>query len=100
MENITGFQRDLLYVVLNKEDPSGQSIKKEIESYYDGNINHGRLYPNLDELVDKELVIKGKQDERTNYYSITPEGIRAIQDYHNWVSDMVSSTDGVPQITA
>jgi DNA-binding PadR family transcriptional regulator len=34
-------------------------------------IHHGRLYPNLDTLVDKGLVEKGQKDRRTNVYSIT-----------------------------
>lgn len=100
MENITGFQRDLLYVVLDSDQPSGQTIKSEVESYYDGNVNHGRLYPNLDALVEKELVTKGKQDERTNYYTVTPKGIRTIQDRHNWVNRKINQSEEVQQINA
>ena len=70
MHDLTGFQRDLLYVIAGADHPSGQTVKE----YYSDAINHGRLYPNLDTLVDKELVEKGELDRRTNYYAITDAG--------------------------
>ncbi|MFO7907959.1 MAG: helix-turn-helix transcriptional regulator [Pirellulaceae bacterium] len=46
----------------------GLAIKEELEDYYEKEIHHGRLYPNLDTLVEKGLVEKGQRDRRTNYY--------------------------------
>ena len=63
---LTGFQRDLLYVIAGADRPSGQSVRREMETHVD-TVNHGRLYPNLDALVDHGLVEKGTRDERTNY---------------------------------
>nr|WP_092935602.1 PadR family transcriptional regulator [Natrinema hispanicum] len=80
-----GFQRDLLYVIAGADQPSGQDVKDEIEQYYSSEINHGRLYPNLDTVVNKELVEKGQLDRRTNYYAITDEGEQAIEDRREWV---------------
>ncbi len=54
--DLTGFQRDLLYVVLGKDKPHGLALKDELEQYYDSEIHHGRLYPNLDTLVEKGLL--------------------------------------------
>jgi len=85
MDDLTGFQRDLLYVIAGADQPSGQDVKDEIEQYYSSEINHGRLYPNLDTVVNKELVEKGQLDRRTNYYAITDEGEQAIEDRHEWV---------------
>ncbi|WP_306055395.1 PadR family transcriptional regulator [Natronococcus wangiae] len=84
MDDLTGFQRDLLYVIAGAEQPSGQDIKEEIETYYSSDINHGRLYPNLDTLVNKELVEKGELDRRTNYYAISETGHQEIQDRRDW----------------
>ncbi|MFC6763685.1 PadR family transcriptional regulator [Natrinema soli] len=84
MDNLTGFQRDLLYVITGADQPSGQDVKEEIEEYYTAEINHGRLYPNLDTLVNDELVEKGELDRRTNYYAITEAGEQAIQDRREW----------------
>jgi PadR family transcriptional regulator, regulatory protein PadR len=89
MDQLTGFQRDLLYVIKSANQPSGQDIKEEIEKYYSGEINHGRLYPNLDTLVNKELIEKGELDRRTNYYAITDTGEQAIQDRREWEEQYV-----------
>lgn len=86
MDDLTGFQRDLLYVIAGAEQPSGQDIKAEIGQYYSSEINHGRLYPNLDTVVNKELVEKGQLDRRTNYYEITDDGEQAIEKRQAWES--------------
>ncbi|SDD71143.1 PadR family transcriptional regulator [Natrinema hispanicum] len=89
MDDLTGFQRDLLYVIAGADQPSGQDVKDEIEQYYSSEINHGRLYPNLDTVVNKELVEKGQLDRRTNYYAITDEGEQAIEDRYEWESQYI-----------
>ena len=53
MYDLTGFQRDLLTVTAGIEEPHGLAIKDELEKYYESEIYHGRLYPNLDTLVEK-----------------------------------------------
>jgi DNA-binding PadR family transcriptional regulator len=89
MDDLTGFQRDLLYVIAGADQPSGQDVKDEIEQYYSSEINHGRLYPNLDTIVNKEFVEKGQLDRRTNYYAITDEGEQAIEDRYEWESQYI-----------
>jgi len=89
MHDLTGFQRDLLYVIAGADQPSGQDVKEEVEQYYSSEINHGRLYPNLDTLVNKELVEKGQLDRRTNYYAITNAGHEQIQDRREWEEQFV-----------
>ncbi|AJF27932.1 PadR family transcriptional regulator [Haloarcula hispanica] len=84
MFDLTGFQRDLLYVVCGLDGPHGLAIKEEMEEYYEGEIHHGRLYPNLDTLVDKGLVEKAQKDRRTNIYSITRRGEREIAARNEW----------------
>jgi PadR family transcriptional regulator PadR len=84
MYDLTGFQRDLLYVIAGLDEPKGLEIKDELENYYEKEIHHGRLYPNLDTLVDKGLVEKGQLDRRTNYYVVTRRGNREIEDRREW----------------
>lgn len=87
MFDLTAFQRDVLYTIAGKDEPHGLALKDELEDYYEGEIHHGRLYPNLDELVDNGLVEKGKKDRRTNVYSLTERGVREIKARREWVSD-------------
>ena len=89
MYDLTGFQRDLLYVIAGLDEPKGLEIKDELEDYYEKEIHHGRLYPNLDTLVDKGLVEKGQLDRRTNYYVVTRRGNREIEDRREWEDQYV-----------
>jgi DNA-binding PadR family transcriptional regulator len=84
MYDLTGFQRDLLYVVAGLEEPHGLAIKEELEEYYEKEIHHGRLYPNLDTLVEKGLVEKGERDRRTNEYTVTRRGSRELDARIEW----------------
>ena len=94
MEDLTGFQRDLLYVIVGSENLSGQAIKEELQRSYDHPINHGRLYPNLDTLVNKSLVEKGELDRRTNSYEITDKGVELLEERREWENQYVSSSFG------
>lgn len=87
MNDLTAFQRDLLYAISSKDEPHGLAIKDEIEEYYNQEVNHGRLYPNLDTLVEMGLVEKGQKDKRTNSYSMTQRGWREIEDRMEWQRD-------------
>lgn len=92
MDDLTGFQRDLLYTIAGLEEPHGLAIKDELEEYYGKEIHHGRLYPNLDTLVDKGLVEKGTIDRRTNLYTLTARGRREIEARREWEDRFVSET--------
>ncbi|ELY49668.1 PadR family transcriptional regulator [Natronorubrum bangense] len=92
MYDLTGFQRDLLYVAAGLDEPHGLAIKDELEDYYEKEIHHGRLYPNLDTLVEKGLIEKGEADRRTNIYSVTRRGRREIEDRRRWEDQYVEDT--------
>jgi DNA-binding PadR family transcriptional regulator len=91
MYDLTGFQRDLLYTIAGLEDPHGLAVKENLEEYYESEIHHGRLYPNLDTLVDKGLVEKGEKDRRTNVYRLTRRGRREIQDRREWENEYLEN---------
>lgn len=90
MHDLTGFQRDLLYVIAGLGEPKGLAIKEELDAYYGEDINHGRLYPNLDAVVEKGLIQKGQKDNRTNAYSLTQRGQREIEARREWEADYIS----------
>ena len=89
MHDLTGFQRDLLYVIAGLDDPYGLAIKDELEDYYEKEIHHGRLYPNLDTLVDKGLIEKRQRDRRTNEYTTTRRGSREIEARADWEDQFI-----------
>jgi DNA-binding PadR family transcriptional regulator len=80
---LTAFQQNIL-VILAEEARYGLAIKRELESYYDSEVNHGRLYPNLDDLVEMGLVEKSELDKRTNEYALTDDGYEAVLDQLSW----------------
>jgi len=84
MHDLTGFQRDILYVTAGLDEPHGLRIKEELEKYYESEIQHGRLYPNLDTLVEEGLLHKGEIDKRTNSYTVTSEGERTLDARAEW----------------
>ena len=84
MYDLTAFQRDLLYAIAGLDQPHGLAIKAELETYYETEVHHGRLYPNLDTLVEKGLVEKGSLDRRTNVYTLTARGRRELRARRNW----------------
>jgi len=95
---LTAFQNNIL-VILAKEPMYGLAIKRELEDYYGTEVNHGRLYPNLDELVDLGLVDKSELDKRTNQYSLTDDGYDAVLDGIQWsLSKVVTGDDRADEI--
>ena len=91
MNDLTAFQRDLLYAIAGLDEPHGLALKDELEDYYDKEVHHGRLYPNLDTLVDKGLVKKGQADRRTNYYSLTRRARRELEARRDWEDEYIGS---------
>ncbi|KYH24503.1 transcriptional regulator PadR-like family protein [Halalkalicoccus paucihalophilus] len=92
MYDLTSFQRDLLYVIEGLEDPHGLALKDELEGYYETEIHHGRLYPNLDTLVNKGLVEKSQMDRRTNLYKLTARGQRELEARQEWEQQYLRDT--------
>ena len=88
--DLTAFQQNMLFAIRGCEEgrydgrapkgAMGLAIKEilESEAYYDEEVNHGRLYPNLDQLVEKGLLAKSELDKRTNQYTLTDDGLEVI----------------------
>jgi DNA-binding PadR family transcriptional regulator len=93
MDDLTAFQRDLLYVVGGLDSPHGLAIKEELEEYYESEVHHGRLYPNLDALVSQGLISKGQKDRRTNVYALTAQGQTTLEDRRAWENSYLSAAD-------
>ena len=90
MFELTGFQRDVLYCIAGSEEPYGLGIKAELEAYGDTEVNHGRLYPNLDRLIDKGYVTKSQIDDRTNRYELTDAGQEVLAERREWEAEQLA----------
>ncbi|MFC6905843.1 helix-turn-helix transcriptional regulator [Halalkalicoccus tibetensis] len=84
MNELTGFQRDMLLVIAGLDEPNGLEVNDHLQNYYETEILHGRLYPNLDELVDRGLVNKGQHDLRTNKYELSNHGKKEVELNLKW----------------
>lgn len=93
MYDLTGFQRDMVYCIAALDDPYGLEIGRELETYSSAEVNHGRLYPNLDDLVDEGLIRKEKKDDRTNLYSLTSLGRQLIEERREWEDDKLQEAN-------
>ncbi len=84
IRELTAFQQNIL-IVLAEEPRYGLAIKRTLEEYYGTEVNHGRLYPNLDDLVEMGLIEKSELDKRTNQYELTDAGRDALLEQFDWV---------------
>jgi len=90
--DLTAFQQTIL-AILAEESRYGLAIKRELEDYYGTEVNHGRLYPNLDDLVSMGLLEKSELDKRTNQYALTDDGLAAVSDLLEWWVERYVTTD-------
>ncbi|WP_416841668.1 helix-turn-helix transcriptional regulator [Haloferax sp. DFSO52] len=84
VHELTAIQRDLLFVVSGMRNPSGKAIKSELEDSQGRALLAGRVYTNLNELVEKDLIAKGSKTGRTNEYSLTEDGRDAVRRRRRW----------------
>jgi len=100
---LTGFQRDCLRAVVlcttddDTPEPYGLGIKRHLTEWYGEDVNHGRLYPNLDTLVEMGLLEKEELDKRTNAYRLTESGVEVLQTYKHKYVDAVNNVVGDAQ---
>ncbi|SEH60774.1 Transcriptional regulator PadR-like family protein [Halopenitus malekzadehii] len=83
--DLSGFQRDILWTIFHADDAvHGLAIKEALEENGYQTVHHGRLYSNLDDLVDAGLVEKGTRDGRTNEYTLTDTATTVLADRQSW----------------
>lgn len=99
------FERDCLHAIhAVQADPDeaesyGLAIKRRLEAWHGEPVNHGRLYPNLDDLVELGLVEKSELDKRTNQYELTEEGHDAVLGRLEWMlSKFVTGDDRADEV--
>jgi DNA-binding PadR family transcriptional regulator len=100
MHDLTAFQRDQLYVIAGLDGARGVRIQDELEKYYMDDVQPGRLYPNLDKLVEKGLVNKEPINDRANSYSPTRRALRTLDARDEWEAQYVRRTEDEPGVAS
>jgi len=80
---LTDFQQNILHI-LRAGSQHGLGIKEDLRDYYEKEVNHGQLYPNLDDLAELGLVEKSKRDKRTNEYELSDAGEKWLTTRRSW----------------
>ncbi|SDF95920.1 PadR family transcriptional regulator [Halorientalis regularis] len=93
--DLTAFQKEALFAIARLEasenDSYGLGIKRQLAERLGEDVNHGRLYPNLDDLVEQGILQKAQMDKRTNRYTLTDDGKELLRDYRDYVTETVAS---------
>ncbi|MFB6185226.1 MAG: helix-turn-helix transcriptional regulator [Haloarculaceae archaeon] len=90
MYELTGFQRDLLFVINSLGPANGQEIRERVETSRERTLSRTRLYGNLDELAARDLVEKTYTGGRTNLYVATDRGRNALRTRLEWEEQYLS----------
>jgi len=103
--HLTAFQKQAVIATLRRggvpgatddDRPYGLAIKRELEVMRGEEVNHGRLYPNLDDLTDAGYLRKGERDKRTNTYTATD---KAVEGFAAYLSEYVGLSVDADDVT-
>ncbi|MFC6837564.1 helix-turn-helix transcriptional regulator [Halomarina ordinaria] len=89
--DLTAFQVHLLWLIYRLGPAEGVDLQDALEELYPEDINHGRLYPSLDRMVDSMLVNKQtkESDNRRKEYTLTGRGEWVVEEYCDFIDEMV-----------
>jgi DNA-binding PadR family transcriptional regulator len=68
-------------------------IGRELAEYSSTEVNHGRLYPNLNDLIGEGLLSKDQKDGRTNLYRLTPLARELIAERRQWEAEKLQEAE-------
>lgn len=93
--DLTAFQTHLLCLIYRLGPTEGVTLQHALEDIYPEEINHGRLYPSLDRLVDSGLISKQtkESDKRRKEYALTGRGEWVSEEYLHFVREMIVLDD-------
>ncbi|MFB6185223.1 MAG: helix-turn-helix transcriptional regulator [Haloarculaceae archaeon] len=93
IHDLRGFQYDLLVVISGVGTANGQTILAELQSSLSDDVKPGRLYDNLDELVEIGL-LDCATEGRSNQYTLTEKGERFVKERHEWEQTLFDEQAG------
>ena len=93
--DLTAFQTHLLCLIYRLGPTEGVILQEALEELYQEEINHGRLYPSLDRMVDSGLISKQtkESDKRRKEYALSGRGEWVAEEYFRFVREMIVPDD-------
>ncbi|RDZ39371.1 DNA-binding protein [Haloferax sp. Atlit-19N] len=75
--DLTGFQQQLVKAVIEfeneeRESPYGVQVKRSLSEWYGHEVTNAQIYPNIDDLVEMDVLDREPLDRRTNAVQSTP----------------------------
>jgi len=92
MNGLTGFQRDLLYVIVGGDEPNGLEVRAEIDEYYEREIDRAHVYYNRDVLLEDGYIDYSERVGRGKRLKVTEKGFQSIVDRRHWEDDRIELT--------
>ena len=91
----SGFRRDILILLALSGPTNGRGLLEDLSSFRDEDVNDGRLYPNLNALVDKGLVEKRENyhDLRSHQFRLADRGCQCLREHAQRLAGAVESLD-------
>lgn len=85
----------MLCLIYQLEPTEGVTLQNALEELYPEEINHGRLYPSLDRMVESGLISKQtkESDKRRKEYTPTGRGEWVAEEYLQFVREMIAPHD-------
>jgi DNA-binding PadR family transcriptional regulator len=90
---LSDFRRDILLTLARSQPTNGSGLLADLSTLRDEQVNGGRLYPNLNALVDAGLVEKRENyhDDRSHEFRLDDQGRRALRDHAQRVTGAVNA---------
>jgi len=86
MGELSGFQRDVLWMLCERGPCNGLAVEQDLEEYYGETVNHSHVYTNLNQLADAGFVDKRPGDGRANEYQLTPFAQTTLERRREWIN--------------
>lgn len=92
MDDLTGFQRDLLYVIAGGDEPNGLTVRAEIDKYYEREIDRAHVYYNRDVLFEEGYLEHSERVGRGKRLRLTEKGQQSLVERRSWEDDRIELT--------
>lgn len=97
--DLTDIQFNIL-VILGEQSRYGLAVIEELRDYYESDVTHSKVYPNLDKLAERGLITISQRDGRTNEYALSSRGYETLLERIDWtLSRVVTTEDRAADVT-